>query len=108
MVQTSLFALRWELNPHLKHTLFDSTVELPRDVFLFGSLDDISITHSFVKVNRLMIFFSLARRVGFEPTDSFPPPIFKTGAFSRSAISAYYWRGRRDLNPRAAFDGLLP
>ena len=39
--------------------------------FLFGSLDDISITHSFVKVNRLMIFFSLARRVGFEPTDGF-------------------------------------
>lgn len=59
--------------------------------FLFGSLDDISITHSFVKVNRLMIFFSLARRVGFEPTDGFPPPIFRTGAFSRSAISAYYW-----------------
>ena len=40
--------------------------------FLFGSLDDISITHSFVKVNRLMIFFSLARRVGFEPTDGSP------------------------------------
>ena len=29
--------------------------------FLFGSLDDITITYSFVKVNRLMIFFSLAR-----------------------------------------------
>ena len=71
--------------------------------FLFGSLDDISITHSFVKVNRLMIFFSLARRVGFEPTDGFPPPAFKTGAFSRSAISAYYWRDRKDSNLRTAF-----
>ena len=38
LVQTSLFALRWELNPHLKHTLFDSTVELPRDVFCLAHL----------------------------------------------------------------------
>ena len=64
--------------------------------FLFGSLDDISITHSFIKVNRLMIFFSLARRVGFEPTDGFPPPVFKAGAFDHSAISAYYWPNRKD------------
>ena len=71
--------------------------------FLFGSLDDITITYSFVKVNRLMIFFSLARRVGFEPTDGFPPPVFRTGAFSRSAISAYYWRDRKDSNLRTAF-----
>ena len=65
-------------------------------IFLFGSLDDISITHSIVKVNRLMIFFSLARRVGFEPTDAFASPVFRTGAFSRSAISAYYWPNRKD------------
>ena len=35
LVQTSLFALRWESNPHRKHTLFDSTVELPRGVFVW-------------------------------------------------------------------------
>ena len=71
--------------------------------FLFGSLDDITITYSFVKVNRLMIFFSLARRVGFEPTDGFPPPVFKAGAFDHSTISAYYWRDRKDSNLRTAF-----
>ena len=29
----------------------------------------------------------LAERVGFEPTDAFTSPVFKTGAFNRSAIS---------------------
>ena len=48
--------------------------------FLFGSLDDITITYSFVKVNRLIIFFSLARRVGFEPTEAFTSSVFKTDA----------------------------
>ena len=34
-----------------------------------------------------MVIFSLAERVGFEPTDAFTSPVFKTGAFNRSAIS---------------------
>ena len=34
-----------------------------------------------------MVFFQLAERVGFEPTDAFTSPVFKTGAFNRSAIS---------------------
>ena len=29
----------------------------------------------------------LAERVGFEPTDAFTSPVFKTGAFDHSAIS---------------------
>jgi hypothetical protein len=29
---------------------------------------------------------SLAEEVGFEPTEPFGPPVFKTGAISRSAI----------------------
>ena len=31
----------------------------------------------------------LAERVGFEPTDAFTSPVFKTGAFDHSAISPY-------------------
>ena len=31
----------------------------------------------------------LAERVGFEPTDAFTSPVFKTGAFNRSAISPF-------------------
>ena len=50
-----------------------------------------------------MIFFSLARRVGFEPTDGSPPSVFKTDAIDHSAISAYYWRDRKDSNLRTAF-----
>ena len=30
-------------------------------------------------------FFYLAEGVGFEPTDTFVSPVFKTGAFGRSA-----------------------
>ena len=30
---------------------------------------------------------SVAEGVGFEPTDAFTSPVFKTGAFNRSAIS---------------------
>jgi hypothetical protein len=30
--------------------------------------------------------FHLAEGVGFEPTDGFPSPVFKTGAFVHSAI----------------------
>ena len=33
------------------------------------------------------IWRSLAERVGFEPTDAFTSPVFKTGAFDHSAIS---------------------
>ena len=33
------------------------------------------------------MYYSLAERVGFEPTDAFTSPVFKTGAFNRSAIS---------------------
>ena len=33
--------------------------------------------------------FHLAERVGFEPTDAFTSPVFKTGAFDHSAISPY-------------------
>ena len=29
----------------------------------------------------------MAERVGFEPTDAFTSPVFKTGAFDHSAIS---------------------
>ena len=36
---------------------------------------------------RSMVFFQLAERVGFEPTDAFTSPVFKTGAFDHSAIS---------------------
>ena len=35
---------------------------------------------------RIHIYF-LAERVGFEPTDAFTSPVFKTGAFDHSAIS---------------------
>ena len=38
---------------------------------------------------RSMVFFQLAERVGFEPTDAFTSPVFKTGAFDHSAISPY-------------------
>ena len=31
----------------------------------------------------------LAERVGFEPTDAFTSPVFKTGAFDHSAISPF-------------------
>ena len=31
----------------------------------------------------------MAERVGFEPTDAFTSPVFKTGAFDHSAISPY-------------------
>ena len=32
----------------------------------------------------------MAQRKGFEPLDSCPSTVFKTAAFDRSAISAYY------------------
>ena len=38
----------------------------------------------------LLAGYILARRVGFEPTDGFPPPVFKTGAIDHSATSAYF------------------
>ena len=34
-----------------------------------------------------LIECDLAERVGFEPTDAFTSPVFKTGAFDHSAIS---------------------
>ena len=38
-------------------------------------------------VEILQPMFHLAERVGFEPTDAFTSPVFKTGAFDHSAIS---------------------
>ena len=35
----------------------------------------------------------MAERVGFEPTDAFTSPVFKTGAFNRSAISPCFYGG---------------
>lgn len=32
---------------------------------------------------------TLAKRVGFEPTELLHPAVFRTAAFSRSAISSY-------------------
>ena len=48
----------------------------------------------------LHTIFCLAERVGFEPTDAFTSPVFKTGAFNRSAISP-------DLVPRLPQTQLL-
>ena len=31
----------------------------------------------------------MAERVGFEPTDAFTSPVFKTGSFNRSDISPF-------------------
>ena len=65
----------------------------------------------------LLAGYILARRVGFEPTDGFPPPVFKTGAIDHSATSAYYWWARQvssllppkgtGLQPAAFADSLL-
>ena len=35
----------------------------------------------------VLLRMKLAERVGFEPTDAFTSPVFKTGAFDHSAIS---------------------
>ena len=37
--------------------------------------------------SRTLYEIRLAERVGFEPTDAFTSPVFKTGAFDHSAIS---------------------
>ena len=45
----------------------------------------------------------MAERVGFEPTDAFTSPVFKTGAFDHSAISPYV---KASLVPNASI--ILP
>jgi hypothetical protein len=42
----------------------------------------------------------MAERVGFEPTVSFPTPVFKTGAINRSTISPWLVPMARPLAPR--------
>ncbi len=37
------------------------------------------------RLTRYKLMFLMAEAVGFEPTNGFPLPVFKTGAFNRSA-----------------------
>ncbi len=48
--------------------------------------------------------FELAGRVGFEPTVAFTTPVFKTGAFNRSAISRKLYGGNLTLEAPPGFE----
>ena len=56
----------------------------------------------------------MAGRGGFEPPEVLPSPVFKTGAFNRSAISRHYenfvkfWRRHPDLNRGSELCRLVP
>ena len=50
--------------------------------------DDHASPQALIPVIPSVLVF-LAERVGFEPTDAFASPVFKTGVFNRSAISPY-------------------
>ena len=60
----------------------------PRDAFYTSySLSRGAPSATWVLPRTADSYMNLAERVGFEPTDAFTSPVFKTGAFDHSAIS---------------------
>ena len=47
---------------------------------------------------------NLAQRAGFEPAGPYGPPIFRTGAISRSAIAANWWDTRDSNSDPAGYE----
>ena len=54
------------------------------------------------------MFYEVAERKGFEPLDPFGSLVFKTSLISQTLAPLHIWRRRRDSNPRAATNDLLP